>query len=152
MAAHVASDRPKGAKLLKQSAKARRTIWPETRIATTYDDFNAGDLVRELYTFIGQHLVASLYHRMPAMAGISGNGVELWRFMFGHYKEETEITETNAITRLHDVPQCTDKIKLQQPIYEWISLVRCAGHGLSGTNLRGMRMNILPQEVSSKDC
>ena len=101
-----------------------------------------------LWTFLGKHVVDTLYdNRNTMIGGSDSNGVELWRAYFMKHEGGADQVELSGIGSLHTFPQCEKVENLQHWIGKWTEVKDAYGQGVSDLHLRSMFINILPESV-----
>ena len=100
-----------------------------------------------LWTFLGKHIVDSMYGHRSAVASGPDNGVELWRAYFVKHEGGADQVELGGIDSLHTFPQCQKVEDLGFWLGKWIEMKDQYGQGMSDVHLRSRFLNILPEAV-----
>ena len=100
-----------------------------------------------LWTFIGEHVVDSLYNIRNVLAGGHNNGLELWRALFVKHEGGADQVELSGMGSLHSFPPCEKVDQLQFWVGKWQEMKDMYGAGISDAHLRSMFINILPESV-----
>ena len=103
-----------------------------------------------LWTFIGEHVVDSVYNNRSVLAGGGENGLELWRALFVKHEGGADQVELGGIGSLHSFPQCDKVESLQHWIGKWQEMKDTYGTGISDVHLKSMFINILPPSVQKE--
>ena len=69
-------------------------------------DIDVAYCSNSLWTFIGEHVVDTMYNNRSVLAGGSNNGLELWRARFVKHKGGADQVQLGGVNKLHNVPQC----------------------------------------------
>ena len=100
-----------------------------------------------LWTFIGEHVVDSLYNIRNVLAGGHNNGLELWRALFVKHEGGADQVELSGMGSLHSFPPCEKVDQLQFWVGKWQEMKDMYGAGISDAHLRSMFINILLESV-----
>ena len=100
-----------------------------------------------LWTFLGKHIIDSMYGHRSAVASGPDNGVELWRAYFVKHEGGADQVELGGIDSLHTFPQCQKVEDLGFWLGKWIEMKDQYGQGMSDIHLRSRFLNILPEAV-----
>ena len=103
-----------------------------------------------LWTFIGEHVVDSVYNNRSVLAGGGENGLELWRALYVKHEGGADQVELGGIGSLHSFPQCDKVESLQHWIGKWQEMKDTYGTGISDVHLKSMFINILPPSVQKE--
>ena len=101
-------------------------------------EVDVGWCASALWTFIGEHVIDTVYNNRNVLAGGHNNGLELWRALFVRH-------EGGA-----DFPQCDKIDSLQFWVGKWTEMKDAYGVGISDMHLRSMFINILPPSVQKE--
>ena len=101
----------------------------------------------QIWTFVGENVVDTVYTNRSVLAGGTANGLELWRALYVKHEGGAVQVEIGGMTSLHSFPQC-DKIEsLQLWVGKWQETKDLYGAGISDAHLRTMFLNVLPPTV-----
>ena len=103
-----------------------------------------------LWTFIGEHVVDSVYNNRSVLSGGGENGLELWRALFVKHEGGADQVELGGIGSLHSFPQCDKVESLQHWVGKWQEMKDTYGTGISDVHLKSMFLNILPPGVQKE--
>ena len=103
-----------------------------------------------LWTFIGEHVVDSVYNNRSVLSGGGENGLELWRALFVKHEGGADQVELGGIGSLHSFPQCDKVESLQHWVGKWQEMKDTYGTGISDVHLKSMFINILPPGVQKE--
>ena len=107
-------------------------------------------IANALWTFIGKHLVDSIYSNRSILSGGGNNGLELWRSLFIKHEGGADQVELGGMGSLHSFPQCDKVENLQLWVGKWQEMKDLYGAGISDTHLKTMFINILPPLVQKE--
>ena len=100
-----------------------------------------------LWTFVGEHVIDTVYNNRNVLAGGHNNGLELWRSLFVKHEGGADQVELGGMGSLHSFPQCDKLESLQFWVGKWTEMKDAYGSGISDMHLRSMFINILPPAV-----
>ena len=103
-----------------------------------------------LWTFVGEHVVDTVYNNRGILSGGGDNGLELWRALFMKHEGGADQVELGGMGSLHSFPQCDKVENLQLWIGKWQEMKDAFGGGISEPHLKSMFVNILPPSVQKE--
>ena len=107
-------------------------------------------VANSLWTFIGKHLVDTIYVNRGILSGGNNNGLELWRALFIKHEGGADQVELGGMGNLHSFPPCDKPENLQLWIGKWQEMKDLYGAGISDAHLKSMFVNILPPHVQQQ--
>ena len=103
-----------------------------------------------IWTFVGEHVVDSVYTSRNVLAGGGDNGLELWRALYVRHEGGADQVEIGGMETLHSFPKCDKMEALQFWVGKWQETKDMYGAGISDGHLRSMFINILPPTVQKE--
>ena len=100
-----------------------------------------------LWTFIGEHVVDTVYTNRGILSGGCENGLELWRGLYLKHEGGADQVELGGMGSLHSFPQCDKVENLQLWVGKWQEIKDMYGKGISEPHLKSMFLNMLPPNV-----
>ena len=104
----------------------------------------------QVWTFVGEHVVDTIYTNRGILSGGGENGLELWRALFLKHEGGATQVELGGMGSLHSFPQCDKPENLQIYIGKWQEMKDTYGGGISDQHLKSMFLNILPPNVQKE--
>ena len=103
-----------------------------------------------IWTFVGEHVVDTVYTNRGILCGGGENGLELWRGLFMKHEGGAVQVELGGMGSLHGFPQCDKPENLQLWVGKWQEMKDMFGTGISDIHLKSMFINILPPAVQKE--
>ena len=103
-----------------------------------------------LWTFIGEHVIDTVYNNRGLLCGGGENGLELWRALFLKHEGGADQVELGGMGSLHKFPVCEKVDDLQLYVGKWTEMKDSFGQGISEPHLKSMFINILPPTVQKE--
>ena len=111
-------------------------------------DIDFGWVATTPWTFIGKHVIDTVYNNRNVLAGGHNNGLELWRALFIKHEGGADQVELGGMGSLHNFPKCEKAEQLQFWVGKWQEVKDMYGAGISDAHLKSMFLNILPDSVN----